>query len=296
MMPPLPSRHGRSSVLQVTSPPSYDRIGPLPPDSPVVLSVPHAGRDYPPTLLTALRVPLRRATALEDRRVDAVALAARGERTLIVAHRARAWIDLNRGEDERDPRLDDGARSSPARPLSTKVRGGLGIVPRQVGGVDLWRRRFGADEVQARIIADHRPYHRALGEALLAARARYGIAILLDIHSMPSLGGRDAAQLVVGDRFGTSAATRFTATLETIIRGAGHRVAVNSPYAGGHILERHGAPLANIHAIQLEIDRALYLTAAGDELGAGLPGIVTLVRDIADALTDMALPLATAAE
>lgn len=272
----------------------FDRHGPATPDSPVVLSVPHAGRDYPPTLRAALRVPLATAAALEDRYIDAVVLAARGEETVFVQRRARAWIDLNRGEHERDPRIDDGA-SPQALPMgSEKTRSGLGLVPRRATRAgDLWRRRFAAHEIEARIAADHRPYHDALGAALAAARARFGVAILLDVHSMPPLGP-DEARLVVGDRFGRSASPRYVARIED----AQVPTAVNSPYAGGHILDRHGDPASGVHAIQLEFDRALYLDAALDRPGAGLAATAALLRRLIDAVADEAgfAPFAQAAE
>ena len=279
------------------TPPSFVRHGPPDPVSPVVLSVPHAGRDYPLPLRAALRVPLAALKALEDRHADALALQARGAETLFVAQRARAWIDLNRAEHERDPRLDDGAFGH-GRPQSAKLRSGLGLVPRRVGNSgDIWQRRLSGEEVAERIRADHRPYHAALSAALAAARARFGVAVLLDIHSMPPLGGAsDAARLVLGDRFGRSAAARFLGRIEGVARAHGIATAANAPYAGGHILERHGEPRRGIHAIQLEVDRTLYLNSALDEPGPGLAPTVRLVRGIIDALADEALPTAVAAE
>lgn len=265
---------------------SFRIIGSTVPDSPVVLSVPHAGRDYPAAMGAALRAPTTQLSALEDRHVDAVALGARVDETLLLQDAPRAWIDLNRAEHERDPLLDDGARRSP---LSAKVRAGLGIVPRRTAATgDVWRRRLGADEVEARIAADHRPYHDALGAALARARDRFGVAILLDIHSMPSLpGGR--TRVVVGDRFGRAASARFVQRVESEIAGAGLAHALNSPYAGGYILERHARPSEQVHGVQLEIDRALYLDARLDQPGPGLARTVTLVRAIIDALRDEAL-------
>lgn len=132
--------------------PSFDRVGPIPPDSPVILSVPHAGRDYPLQLRAAAAVPVASMLALEDRHADDVALAARIDETLFVQRRARAWIDLNRGEDERDPMIDDGARPIPAGAAATKLRSGLGTVPRRSApGVAIWNRRLGDDEVRQRI-------------------------------------------------------------------------------------------------------------------------------------------------
>ena len=124
----------------MTDPAYFDRHGPVLPVSPVVLSVPHTGRDYPLPLRAALRVPLASLLPLEDRHADRLALAARGAETLLVANRARAWIDLNRAEHERDPRIDEGATPIPEGAMSLKLRSGLGLVPRRAGGADLWRR------------------------------------------------------------------------------------------------------------------------------------------------------------
>jgi N-formylglutamate amidohydrolase len=279
----------------VSPTPSFERHGAELPESPVVLSVPHAGRDYPLPLRAALRVPLTALKGLEDRYIDAVALDARRDETMLLAQRARAWIDLNRAEHERDPRLDDGAFAGGA-PLSAKIRAGLGLVPRRVGTAgDIWKHRLAADEVEARIRADHRPYHAAIAAALAAAHARFGIAILLDIHSMPPLGA-GAARLVLGDRFGRSAGGRFVSRIEAVARVHGVATAANAPYSGGHILERHADPRRNVHAIQLEFDRSLYLDAALDRPGPGLPAVVTLLRAIIDTLADEALPGAIAAE
>jgi len=281
----------------VTATPSFVRHGPLEPISPVVLSVPHAGREYPLPLRAALRVPLAALRGLEDRHADSLGLQARRGETLFVAERARAWIDLNRAEHERDPRLDDGA-SSIGRPQSAKLRSGLGLVPRRVGNSgDIWSRRLSSDEVAERIRADYRPYHAAVDAALAAARVRFGVAVLLDIHSMPPLGDpATAPRLVLGDRFGKSSAARFIGRIEGVARAHGVAVGANAPYSGGHILERHADPRRGVHAIQLEFDRSLYLDAALDQPGPGLAPTVALLRAIIDAVADEALPMAVAAE
>jgi N-formylglutamate amidohydrolase len=262
-----------------------------------VLAVPHAGRDYPPALQSAIRVPLSALKGLEDRCADALALEAwRGE-TLFIAHRARAWIDLNRSEQERDPKLDDGAGLLGV-PLSAKLRSGLGLVPRRVGNSgDIWSRRLSSAEVLARIDEDHRPYHDALADALAKARARYGVAVLVDIHSMPPLASfGEPPRLVIGDRLGKSAGARFVTRIEDAARILAVPVASNVPYAGGHTLERHGRPRDGIHAIQLEFDRSFYLDRALDRPGANFPAAVHLLRTILDALLEEALPGALAAE
>lgn len=279
----------------MTATPSFARHGPLEPISPVVLSVPHAGRDYPLPLRAALRVPLPALKGLEDRHADSLGIGSRRDETLFVAERARAWIDLNRAEQERDPRLDDGA-SMIGRPQSAKLRSGLGLVPRRVGNSgDIWSRRLSGEEVAERIRADHRPYHAALDAALASARARFGVAVLLDIHSMPPLGDpASAPRLVLGDRFGKAAASRFMGRIEGVARGFGIATAANAPYSGGHILERHADPRRGIHAIQLEFDRSLYLDTALDQPGPGLAQSVALLRAIIDAVADEAIPLPTA--
>lgn len=278
-------------------PDSFVLVGADDADSPVVLSVPHAGRDYPSALHDALRAPATSLRTLEDRHVDAIALAARGGEALLIQHRPRAWIDLNRGEHERDPLIDDGARGSP---LSAKVRAGLGLVPRRTAAAgELWSRRLAGGEVDARIAADHRPYHAALAALLERTRARFGLAVLLDVHSMPPIAG-NPARLVIGDRFGRAAAQRFVRRLETTARAHSVPYAINTPYAGGHILERHADPHGGVHAIQLEIDRSLYLDRALDAPGPGMPAVVRLLRTMIDALTDEAFaglpPAAQAAE
>lgn len=281
----------------IASAPPFDLYGPAEPESAVVLSVPHAGRDYPMALRAAIRVPLEALAPLEDRHVDALAHAARGNRTMIVQRLPRAWIDLNRAEHERDPAIDSGADRHRQPGASLKLRSGLGLVPRRTPGAgDIWRGKLAGDDVTARICADHRPYHAALGDLLEAARRRFGIAILLDIHSMPPLAS--GAQIVLGDRFGKSAGARFVHRLEGEARS--HRVAcaLNTPYAGGHILERHARPQDNIHAIQLEIDRTLYLDARLDSPGQGFAKTASMLGMMIAALADEAegMPFATAAE
>ncbi|KQM64027.1 MULTISPECIES: N-formylglutamate amidohydrolase [unclassified Sphingomonas] len=274
------------------APPSFDRYGPDEPLSPVVVSVPHAGREYPEAMQTLLTVPIARLTTLEDRHVDAVARLAAGEETMFVARRARGWIDLNRSPvRDRDPQVDAGADPRAfAAQASDKVRSGIGLIPRRAGGAEnMWRRKLSDAEVVARIAEDHAPYHAALAAALGAAHARFGIALLLDLHSMPPLPGVSAAQVVLGNRHGHSGATLFTDTAAAVVRAAGLRLAVNHPYAGGHILASHARPRAGIHALQLEIDRSLYLDDQLDRPGSGLATTAGWVRAAIDALAAAAL-------
>jgi len=276
-------------MAQANPGPCYDGYGLALPAGPVVLSVPHGGRDYSPALVAALRVPPSALMALEDRLIDRVAMAARGDEPMLMQRTPRAWIDLNRDEGERDPLIDAGARIGGRS--SAKLRSGLGLVPRRTAGHgDIWARRFTDDEIVARIEMEHRPYHQALAACLAAVRARFGVAVLLDLHSMPPLGRATVSpRVVIGDRHGTTAEPRFVRRIEAAVRGLGVAVTRNAPYAGGHIVERHGDPRRGIHAIQLELDRSLYLDAALESPGEGFDATVALVRGVIAALGAEAL-------
>ncbi|HEY0148968.1 MAG TPA: N-formylglutamate amidohydrolase [Allosphingosinicella sp.] len=271
----------------------FRRLGPRPLALPVVLSVPHAGRVYPPALMRASRVPLARLETLEDRLVDRlIGLAVEAGATALVADAPRAEIDLNRDERELDPGMVS-PRPNPGDLLDTpRLRGGLGLIPARMSGTgNIWRDRIPSAEVRRRVETIHRPYHAALAEALNEAHGRFGIAILLDCHSMPPRGANDEeAQVVLGDRFGTSAAPELTAAAERVAREAGYGVVRNVPYAGGHITATHGRPSAGIHAIQLELDRSAYLGPDLRSPGAGFNRAARLILSLTRALAAAALP------
>jgi len=275
--------------MSAAFPPPFIVHGPQVPSSPVVLSVPHAGRDYPAALLRDSRLTARQLELLEDRHADRLAEPAidAGFAT-IIACRARAWIDLNRHEREIDPEMIDPRPASEGLIRSAKVTGGLGLMPRRLrGSGDILHRRVSAACLEERIARDHRPYHARLAAMLRAARERFGVAILLDLHSMPPpAGGWD---VVVGDLFGRSAHGRFPWLVRDIVAGQGYQVAMNTPYAGGHILSTHGAPARGIHAIQIEIDRTLYLESDQSSARADLGGIDALILQLAGALAEQAL-------
>lgn len=280
-------------MSDVPTAPPYRLIGPEEPVSPVILSIPHAGRDYPAALAEQLRVPLSALTSLEDRCVDAVGLAALGDETALIATRARAWIDLNRSEAERDPAVEaGGGLAMRLHARSAKVRGGLGLIPRRAGNsAPILSRRLEREEVEARILIDHRPYHAQLALLLERARRRFGGAVLIDLHSMPTIRDRtDPPRVVIGDRFGQSASAQLVSRIEAEVEAAGLNVAVNTPYSGGYILDRHGAPARGVHAVQIEIDRACYLDSRLDQPGPGLARIARMVRWILDAARDELLP------
>ncbi|QLC21098.1 N-formylglutamate amidohydrolase [Parasphingopyxis sp. CP4] len=270
------------------------QLGPTAPQSPVILSVPHAGRIYPDELKLQARLDETQLRGLEDRHVDRLVspLAEQGY-SVIIGTVARAWIDLNRSEREVDPSMIAPRPSPGSFDISAKVRGGLGLVPRRLGSFgNIYRHPLSQRDLADRIYRAHRPYHAAVSDMLDAARRRFGLAILLDCHSMPPLKPNDGtapAKIVIGDRNGKSAAPIFAARTESICREAGFRTTLNSPYPGGHILARHGKPERDIHGLQLELCRSLYLDPSHDQLSLAHERITELIEQIADGLVDEAM-------
>lgn len=261
------------------------------PAFPLLLSVPHAGRDYPPELLANLRVAPSELVRLEDRYADRlVRPAIAAGFPAIIAHRARASIDLNRAETDIDSGMFSGGCPSLNVKPSVKARGGLGLFPRRLQSCgELWRAPMHERDAQNRIEQLHRPYHDAIAATLSAMHARFGYAVLLDVHSMPPLAGsmQDALgdgqppDIVVGDRFGSSAASYYAELVVEHSSHRGWRAGLNSPYSGDYILQRHGQPRRDIHAVQIEIDRSLYLDAALREPSESLVGVAEFVTEVA---------------
>lgn len=286
-------------VEQPTKSTAYARLGQLGARSPLVIAVPHAGRHYPAEMMAAVRLPLESLETIEDRHADMlISDAVAAGAVAIVARPARAYVDLNRDERELDPAILS-TRSLPGDwSVTSKVTGGLGVVPSRIAaGGAVWRRPLERAEVEARIAIAHRPYHAALAEALDEAMAVHGIAVLIDCHSMPPLGGRGTvARIVIGDRHGRSADQRFVQRAMAVARAAALPVTRNHPYAGGYTLDRHGDPRHGRHALQIELDRSLYLDETQRVPGPGLPAMRRLLAQIAAALEDEAQRPALAAE
>ena len=272
----------------------FVRIGPKRLVSPVILSVPHAGRDYRPELLKSARLSRALLETLEDRLVDRLVWQATAAgATTFVARAPRAEIDLNRDEREIDPTLI-APPLPPGRIIqSPRTRGGIGLIPSRITGVGaIWRQRIPQSELARRVGEIHRPYHEALDEALKEARDRYGAAVLLDCHSMPPRahhGTEPQSAVVFGDRHGTSAAPELIEAAVGASRALGYRTACNAPYAGGYIAGRHGRPERQIHAIQLEIDRGAYLDAELRSPGPGFAAASRLVAAVVSALEERIL-------
>lgn len=264
------------------------------PQFPVLISVPHAGRDYPAELMANLRVDAAHLVKLEDRYADRLATpAAAAGFALIVAQKARAWIDLNRDEHDLDPEMVNDWSASRGHQGSHKMRGGLGLLPRRLASVgELWRNPVGKSDVDARVAGFHRPYHDRISSILTAMRARFGLAILVDLHSMPPLPPSNIASqpdIVVGDRFGQSAAPVYAELISARLRDLGLATALNNPYPGDYVLRRHGQPRRGIHAVQLEIGRQLYLDGNLREPTPELARISGIVAELVFLLADQAI-------
>ena len=284
------------------STPAFDLYRPDRLIAPIVISVPHAGRDYGDALLSAARVDLPVLRRLEDRWADLMAhpLIDAGY-AVIVARAPRALIDLNRHEREIDPAMVSGLPRDVPLQSSAKLRGGLGLIPRRLpGAYELWQRPIGWTEVVRRIETVHRPYHAALAALMREAREAHGHAVLVDLHSMPPLpppaAGQSAPAVVLGDRFGRAATARLMTLAADVLAGHGITTGQNHPYAGDHMVERHGRPAHDLYAMQVEVDRSLYLDEALDGPGPGLrplqQALVALVAALASEPPCAAYPLA----
>ena len=259
---------------------------------PVVLSVPHAGRDYR-TIAGRLRYPIDRLRALEDRLADTLVSGAIAQGVpAIVATAPRLVIDLNRDVRDLDPAMVRGSKPG-GTPLSAKARGGLGLIPRALHPLgSLWSVAIDSSDVTERIDRVHSPYHAAIATMLDRAQATFGFAVLLDIHSMPPLQHAGGSDIVLGDALGTSASAGIVGTVRKDCERARLRVCVNDPYPGGYIVRRHGNPCANRHAIQIEFDRRLYLDGDLLQIGAGVERMRNLVCRICEALHPAAVHIA----
>lgn len=235
--------------------------------SPLVFASPHSGREYPNELLKNSRLDRHSLRQSEDSYVDLLFdEAPLFGAPLLRALFPRAYVDVNRSRDELDPRMfaDEVPKTADSR--SSRVIAGLGVIPRIVAdGQDIYGRKLYYLDARRRLAACYDPYHTTLRELIDGARARFGFAILIDCHSMPSAGGapfrpgEPRIDFVLGDRFGSSCAPSVVRFVEDALTGFGYQVARNAPYAGGYVASSYGRPRAGVHALQIEINRALYL-------------------------------------
>jgi N-formylglutamate amidohydrolase len=263
---------------------------------PVLLSVPHSGRDYPEWLLAMASAGKPSLTCLEDPLVDRLVWRAvqRGCGA-VIARTPRAAVDCNRAEDDIDPSVVDGV--SRGR-VTARARGGLGIVPArtQQHGY-LWRRPINREQLEERIAEAHRPYHQAIEQQLRLLVDRFGCALLLDCHSMPP-PPRGIPPVVFGDCRGRTTDPWVSAEAMAIARRCGFDSGLNDPFAGGHVIDHHAQPARGIHALQIEIDRRCYLDEALREPGPGFDQAAALIDALAVGIGEALLgrQFATAAE
>lgn len=250
----------------------FDIIEPARLTTPLVFNSPHSGADYPKSFLAASRLDALTLRRSEDAFVDELYSRCVGiGAPLMRANFPRAYLDVSREPFELDPQMFSGPLPDFVNSRSLRVAGGLGTIPRVVGDAQpIYKSAMPVAEAMARIDRLYKPYHQALRALLDRAIRQFGVAILIDCHSMPShLSEGGAPDFVLGDRFGASASGQIVATMEAQLRQAGYIVRRNKPYAGGFITEHYGAPAKGIHAVQIEINRRLYMDESKMSKNAG---------------------------
>ena len=239
----------------------FDIAEPAVRTSAAIFASPHSGRAYPADLLNASRLDPLTLRRSEDCFVDDLfADVPRHGAPLLKALFPRAYCDVNRDPGELDPALFLEAPPMTAMSRSPRVNAGLGVIARVVrDGAEIYRRRLPLAEARRRLAELHLPYHTALKGLIEDTVARFGRAILIDCHSMPSQAAVGGVDMILGDRYGASCAPDFTAFVTRTLAQAGFSVGRNNPYAGGYTAETYGDPAKGIHVLQIEINRAIYL-------------------------------------
>ena len=278
------------TVTDFAAKPPFEVVAPSAHRLPLIFNSPHSGSCYPDHFLAASRLDKAAIRRSEDFCVDElVAEAAALGAPLLKANFPRAWLDVNREPYELDPKMFDGALPTYANVRSVRVAGGLGTIARIVSeSEEIYAAPLSVEEALSRIELVYKPYHRTLRELLLATYADFGVALLLDCHSMPSsvraASARHRPDIVLGDRFGTSAAADLTDIAAEILTRLGYAVSRNKPYAGGFITEHYGQPVRGIHAMQVEINRSLYMDERTLERGGGFKRLSMDLARLADGL------------
>ena len=275
--------------------PPFEIVEPSVWRAPIIFNSPHSGSVYPREFLAASRIERTALARSEDSFMDEMIadLPERGFPILRVNF-PRSYVDVNREPYELDPRMFSGRLPGYANTRSMRVAGGLGTIPRVVGdGQDIYFDRIDVEDALGRIEALYKPYHRALRRLINKAHQAFGAVILVDCHSMPSVGvSRDEPKrpdIVIGDRYGTSCSSLLVDEVEAAFKGLGYSVGRNKPYAGGFITEHYGSPASGVHTIQLELNRAIYMDERRRERGPRFAKIAGDCAVLADALA--AIPL-----
>lgn len=250
-----------------TPPPPYIVRTPERGMSPFVFAAPHSGRFYPPDFTRRTSLDDLALRQSEDAYVDQLfeGITAFGGTQLIATH-ARAYLDLNRGADELEPAMFSPSLDEADLHISHRVKAGLGLIPSVIAeGVPIYSSPLPAREAAKRRDTVHTPYHQKLAQLLKERRERFGVAYLIDCHSMPSEGPRRRGRrprgpdIVLGDSWGSACERDFTSLAEEVFLTAGFRVRRNVPYSGGYSTVNYGSPKEGFHALQIEISRGIYL-------------------------------------
>jgi N-formylglutamate amidohydrolase len=278
------------TVESFDSAPPYDLLVPITQTVPFVFGSPHSGTSYPRAFLEASQLSTLDLRRSEDTYVDRlITPSVQKGAPMIAARFPRCYCDVNREPYELDPRMFSDAVPTFANTASLRVAGGLGTVPRVVGDRQpIYRRKLPIADAMERVEKLYKPYHSALRRALAQTHVRFGASVLMDCHSMPSIirtaSGTLSTDFVVGDRFGASCAPEISETIIETLRDLGFTVARNKPYAGGFITEHYGRPDKGIHAVQLEINRGLYMNERTLVPKAGFNAVMDALSEMMDAL------------
>ena len=259
---------------------------------PVIFASPHSGRAYPDDFLTAARLDALSLRRSEDSFVDELfAAAPEHGAPLLTATFPRAYCDANREPWELDPAMFADALPPWVNTTSARVGAGLGTIARVVAsGESIYRGKLPFAEAERRVRMFWQPFHDSLADLINETRARFGVCLLIDCHSMPSHGhtaraGAKPVDFVLGDAHGTACTPRMTRLVESILTGLGYTVRRNDPYAGGYITRHYGRPRDGVHALQIEIARALYMDESRIER---LAGFSEMRRDITRIIAQLA--------
>jgi len=268
---------------------------------PVVFASPHSGTEYSAEFKAASRLDEKALRKSEDSFVDEIfASAPEMGAPLIKALFPRAYIDPNREPFELDPEMFADPLPSFVNSHSPRIAAGLGTIARVVAsGEEIYRGKLTFPEAAERINRLYRPYHRALQALVEETRALFGWCLLIDCHSMPSVGGpmdqdpgMARVDFVLGDCFGASCDGALTRHVETMLAAPGYTVTRNIPYSGGYTTVHYGRPTAGIHALQIEINRTLYMDEAEFTREPGLKALADCMRNLAGSMSALADPLA----
>ena len=269
--------------------PAFETVRPRRLRAPLVFNSAHSGRDYPERFLRMTRLDHLSIRQSEDAWVDELfGRAPHLGAPLLRAHFPRAYLDVNREPWELDPAMFAEPLSERCNTTSPRVAAGLGTLARVVAeNKPIYSERLTLADARMRIEGIYQPYHATLQKLLSEAIATFGVAVLIDCHSMPRLarsGDRPAPDIVLGDRYGTTCAPALIELAETVFAAAGLRVARNRPYAGGFATRSYGRPQHGVHALQIEISRHLYMNEVTLERNEGFEAIRLLVGRLVVAL------------